>query len=103
MQTEKLAFFETLGSALGSAAGFKQQKRPLTSIATYSKLFKIGIYKRLGNEFKNLWPLLKTTGMHFATTALLSMTCGLIWFVPAAPYLVHRSVKLLVSIWLEDA
>lgn len=41
--------------------------------------------------------------MHFATTALQLLTCGLIWFVPAAPYLVHRSVKHLVSIWLEEA
>ena len=99
MQTEKLAFFETKGSA----AGFRRPKRALTCMATYSQLFKIGIYERLGNEFKNLRLLLKTTGMHFATTALLSMTCGLIWFVPAVPYLVHGSVKLLVGIWLEDA
>lgn len=41
--------------------------------------------------------------MHFATTALQWLTCSLIWFVPTAPYLVHKSVKLLVSIWLEDA
>lgn len=41
--------------------------------------------------------------MHFATTALKLLTCGLIWLVPAVPYLVHRSVKHLVSIWLEDA
>ncbi len=72
-------------------------------MAASSKLFKIGIYERLGSEFKNLWPSLKTTGMHFATTALQLLTCGLIWIVPAAPYLVRRSVKLLVSIWLEDA
>lgn len=41
--------------------------------------------------------------MHFATTALQLLTCSLIWFVPVAPYLVHRSVKHMVSIWLEDA
>ena len=41
--------------------------------------------------------------MHFATTALQLLTCSLIWFVPVALYLVHRSVKHLVSIWLEDA
>lgn len=41
--------------------------------------------------------------MHFATIALQLLTCSLIWFVPVAPNLVHRSVKHLVSIWLEDA
>lgn len=41
--------------------------------------------------------------MYFATTTMRSLNCGLAQFVPAAPYLVHRFVKHLVSIWLEDA
>ena len=72
-------------------------------MVAYSKLFKIGIYERLGSEFKNLWPSLKTTGMHLATTAMCQLTCGLAQLVPAASYLVHKSVKLLVGIWLEHA
>lgn len=41
--------------------------------------------------------------MYFATTTMRPLTCDLTQFVPVAPYLVHRSVKHLVSIWLEDA
>lgn len=41
--------------------------------------------------------------MHFATTALCPLTCGLAQFVLAAAYLAIESVKLLVSIWLEYA
>ena len=53
------------------------QKRPLASIVIYGKLFKIGIYKLLDNEFKNPWPMLRTTGMHFASTTLHALTCDL--------------------------
>jgi len=66
-------------------------------------MFKRGIYKRCGNVFKNIKPAEWTTGMHFATTAMRWLTCGLAQLVPAAPYLVHKSVKLLVGIWLECA
>lgn len=41
--------------------------------------------------------------MHFATTTLQSVTCGLTRLVLAAAYLAIESVKLLVSIWLEYA
>lgn len=54
-------------------------------------------------NLKNLWVVLWTTGMHFATTALCPLTCGLTQLVLTAPYLVHKSVKLLVGIWLECA
>lgn len=47
--------------------------------------------------------MLWTTGMHFATTTLQALTCGLPQFVPTPPYLVHKSVKFLVGIWLEHA
>ena len=72
-------------------------------MAAYSKLFKMSIYKRRGGNFKNLWVVLWTTGMHFATTTMRPLTCDLAQLVPTAPYLVHRFVKLLVSIWLECA
>lgn len=39
--------------------------------------------------------------MYFATTTMRPLTCGLAQFVPAASYLAHKSVKHLVSIWLE--
>lgn len=107
MQTEKLAFFKTLGRALavlGAAVGLEVPKKRLpTSVVDQLNCSKKGIHKRLGNEFKNLWVVLWTTGMHFATTALCPLTCGLAQLVPTAPYLVNRSVKLLVSIWLECA
>lgn len=41
--------------------------------------------------------------MHFVTTTVRPLTCGLAQLVPAASYLVHKSVKLLVGIWLEYA
>lgn len=41
--------------------------------------------------------------MYFATTTMRPLTCGLTQFVLAVPYLVHKSVKLLVGIWLECA
>lgn len=41
--------------------------------------------------------------MYFATTTMRPLTCGLTQFVPAASYLAHKSVKHLVSIWLECA
>lgn len=41
--------------------------------------------------------------MHLVTKALRSLTCGLARLVPAASYLIHKSVKLLVGIWLEHA
>ena len=103
MQTEKLAFFKTLGHCLVPIDELWASKWPLTSRIAFGEMFKRGIYKRRGNEFKNIWPAERTTGMHFATTAMCQLTCGLDQLVPAAPYLVHRSVKLLVGIWLEHA
>ena len=47
--------------------------------------------------------MLQTTGMHFATTAMCQLTCGLDQLVRLAPYPIHKSVKLLVRIWLEYA
>lgn len=47
--------------------------------------------------------VLWTTGMYFATTTMCPLTCGLAQLVPAASYLVHKSVKHLVGIWLECA
>lgn len=41
--------------------------------------------------------------MHFATTAMRQLTCDLAQLVRPPSYLVHKSVKLLVSIWLEYA
>lgn len=41
--------------------------------------------------------------MHFATTTVRPLTCGLAQLIPVAPYLVHKSVKLLDGIWLECA
>ena len=91
-------------TALGVAVGFEVSKKRLpTSVVDQLNCSKKGIHKRLGNEFKNLWVVLCTAGMHFATTALCPLTCGLAQLVPTAPYLVNRSVKLLVSIWLECA
>lgn len=91
-------------AVLGAAVGLEVPKngfRPAWLINSIVQ--KKGIHKRLGNEFKNLWVVLWATGMHFATTALCPLTCGLAQLVPTAPYLEHRSVKHLVSIWLECA
>ncbi len=41
--------------------------------------------------------------MHFVTTTLQSVTCGLTRLVLAAAYLAIEFVKLLVGIWLECA
>ena len=41
--------------------------------------------------------------MYFVTTTMRPLTCDLTQFVPVAPYLVHKSVKFLVGIWLERA
>ena len=100
---QKSWHFLKRSAALGVAVGFEVPKNGFRPAWLITQLFKRGIHKRLGNEFKNLWVVLWTTGMHLATTALCPLTCGLAQLVPAAPYLVHRFVKLLVGIWLECA
>ena len=100
---QKSWHFLKRSAALGVAVGFEVPKNGFRPAWLITQLFKRGIHERLGNEFKNLWVVLWTTGMHFATTALCPLTCGLAQLVPAASYLVHKSVKLLVGIWLECA
>ena len=75
----------------------------LTSKIVLSKMFKKGRYKPRANEVKKYLAVDWATGMYFVTKTMRPLTCGLTQFVPAVPYLAHKSVKHLVSIWLEYA
>lgn len=54
MQTEKLAFFKTRGHYLVQIVELWASKWLLTSRIAFGEMFKIGIYKRHGNEFENI-------------------------------------------------
>ena len=76
---------------------------PLTSIVIYGKLFKIGIYKLLDNEFKKTLTDVADHWYAFCDHNLASADLRFAQLVPTSPYSANGSVKLLVSIWLEDA
>ncbi len=78
-------------------------KRCLTSKNQIGEMLKMGLYKRLGGEFKNFSGILCATGLHFATKASAPSTCELFRPIPVSAQRIHKSVKLLVSIWSEHA
>ena len=88
---------------MSHAAPYVRDISSLTSKIVLSEMFKKGRYKPRANEVKNFLEVDWATGMYFATTTMRPLTCGLTQFVPAVPYLAHKSVKHLVSIWLECA
>ena len=55
VQTEKLAFFKRGGHYLVPIVELWASKWPFTSRITFGEMFKRGIYKRPGSEFKNIW------------------------------------------------
>ena len=88
---------------MSHAAPYVRDISSLTSKIVLSEMFKKGRYKPRANEVKNSLAVDWATGMHFATTTMRPLTCDLTQFVPAASHLAHKSVKHLVSIWLECA